>query len=281
VIMEPVGPIDTASLFRPLHNELIYLLHSLSETDWSLPTVCKGWEVRDIATHLLDVQIRRLSFSRDQMEPPHPEAPIETYQDLVGFLNRLNADWNRALRRASPRVLVDLLAVIGPQLAEHMERLDPEGIARFSVAWAGEETSQNWFDAGREYTELWHHQQQIRDAVAAPPLTARNWLHPVLDIFIRVLPHAWRDVPGNPADLIEFTISGEAGGLWSLAFRENQWKLLRGNGSHAVCRVSIDQDSAWRLFTKGLNPEAARNRVRIEGREELGSPFLRALAIMA
>jgi hypothetical protein len=34
------------------------------------------------------------------------------------------------------------------------------------VAWAGEAESKNWFHVARDYSEKWHHQQQIREAVS-------------------------------------------------------------------------------------------------------------------
>ena len=43
----------------------------------------------------------------------------------------------------------------------------------------------------------------------------------------------------------------------------------------------MDQDTAWRLFSKGLSPERARLDIRLEGDRSLGEPMLRALAVMA
>ena len=68
----------------------------------------------------------------------------------------------------------------GPKVAALFESRDPHGPAVFPVAWADESKSENWFDIGREYTEWWHHQAQIRDAVRAQALAGREWLHPVL-----------------------------------------------------------------------------------------------------
>src|SRR5213082_3892646 len=53
--------IDTRHLFAPLHAELMSLLRGLSAEDWEKPTVAKAWRVRDVAAHLLDTQLRRLS----------------------------------------------------------------------------------------------------------------------------------------------------------------------------------------------------------------------------
>ena len=40
-------------------------------------------------------------------------------------------------------------------------------------------------------------------------------------------------------------------------------------------------DLAWRLFTKGVSPEAARTQVRIKGDEGLGARVLELVSIMA
>ena len=278
--MEALERIETAHLFPGLHAELIKLLTGLSAQDWDKPTVCAGWAVRDIAAHLLDGDIRKLSFLRDGLQPPPPRSPIEDYRDLVNFLNGLNAEWVQAARRISPRLLVDLLAVTGPQVSAYLASLDPEAPAHFPVGWAGEEASQNWFDIGREYTERWHHQQQIRDAVGAPGLTSCHWLYPVLAIFIRALPFTYRETVAEPGQTILVRITGEAGGEWPLVRGAEAWTLFSGVAD-AVTRVTLNQDTAWRLFTKGLSSAEATRRVQIEGDTRLGKPFLATLAVMA
>jgi len=279
--MEPLDPVYTFGLYRPLHRELMALLGSLSPSDWLRPTVCAGWAVRDIAAHLLDVDIRRLSFLRDGLDPVAPGSPIRDHAGLVEYLNGLNADWIRAARRISPSVLISLLEITGPQVASHVEGLDMEAPARFPVGWAGETISLNWFDVGRDYTERWHHQQQIRDAVGAPALTSRDWLSPVLALFVRALPHAYRDAQASAGQRVELAIEGEAGGTWSLERQSDGWQLYSGPAGTPACRITMDQDTAWRLFTKGMDREEARRRVRMEGAAHVGEPLLGALAVMA
>jgi uncharacterized protein (TIGR03083 family) len=277
--MEPLPRVDVVALFPELHAELIALLRGLSPADWSRPTAAPAWTVKDVAAHLLDTQLRRLAAQRDG-HALAPDAPLASYGDLVAFLDRLNADWVAAARRLSPRLLIDLLALVGPQSCALFAALDPEGEAVFSVAWAGEETSSNWMDLAREYTEWWHHQQQIRDAAGAPPLTARRWLHPVLSTFVRALPRAYRDTPAPAGTAVVLRITGEAGDTWSLVREEAGWELYAGAAAAPAATVTLDDDAAWRLFTKGLRGDAARERVAIDGARALGEPALRALAIM-
>jgi hypothetical protein len=100
--MRPLQPVETAHLYLPLHHQLMALLADLPPASWTLPTVCPGWALRDIAAHLLDVDLRRLSFSRDGFDPPPPESPISGYPGLVAFLNRLNDEWVRAAAASAP-----------------------------------------------------------------------------------------------------------------------------------------------------------------------------------
>ncbi|HWZ42406.1 MAG TPA: maleylpyruvate isomerase family mycothiol-dependent enzyme [Candidatus Saccharimonadales bacterium] len=279
--MRPVQPIFTVHLFLPLHERLMELLRGLSPEDWRKPTVCRDWSVQDIVAHMLDTQVRILSRGRDAAPLPASAGPITSYSGLVEFLNHLNAQWVEATRRISPRLLMEFLALVGPQLAAYFASLDPQGPALFGVAWAGEEVSANWFDIGRNYTEYWHHQEQIRNAVGAAGLTGREWLHPVLALFMRALPHTYRDLRAPAGTAITVTITGEAGGTWSLVLGAKGWQLEEGTAISAVTQITLSGDTAWRLFTKGLHPEQARTLVSVQGDPALGGPFLTALAVMA
>jgi hypothetical protein len=45
--------------------------------------------------------------------------------------------------------------------------------------------------------------------------------------------------------------------------------------------ISLDQETAWKLFSKGLPGDRARARIRIEGDHRLGEPVFSSLAVMA
>src|SRR5438270_5950527 len=138
-------PILTVELFPILEGKLIELLRCLRHDDWSRPTLAKQWTVKDVAAHLLDGNIKRLSIQRDGsfgLAAPH----IDSYESLVAFVNRNNAEWVQAARRISPRVLIDLLEITSKQVCDLFRGLDPLAPALWSVAWAGEDQSANWFD---------------------------------------------------------------------------------------------------------------------------------------
>lgn len=278
--LTPLSPVYTEDLFPGLHAELIALLRGLSDADWERPTVAGSWRVRDVAAHLLDVSLRKLSGQRDGHRFPPPDEPIDGYAGLVRWINRMNRDWVQVSGRLSPRLLTGLLEWTGPQLAAFVASVPPHAQAPISVAWAGEERSENWFDNGREYTEHWHHQAQIREAVGAPPLDARRWLHPVIDLAIRALPVAFRGVEAAEGSALVLEVTGDAGGFWSLLRRGSGWELWRGEAAPAATRVRLDADAAWRLLFNALPPGQARQRLEVEGEPALIEPLLAARGVM-
>ena len=273
-------PIPTVHLFPKLDEKLIELLRSLSIDDWSKSTVARLWTVKDIATHLLDGNIRMLSIARDNFFGETP-GKFSSYQDLVDFLNRLNADWVKATKRMSPSVLVELLEITGKEYSGFVAQLDPFKTAMFSVAWAGEEQSLNWFHIAREYTEKWHHQQQIREAVNKQGIMSREFYYPLIDTFMQALPHTYRNVKGDSGQTIQVTVTSEAGGDWFLVHSGSGWTLQKNQPTHIDSTVEIDPDTAWKLFTKALTGSEAENKIKFKGDELLGKPILSMLSVMA
>ena len=268
--------IDTRPFFRPLSREMVDLLRGLDDSDWGRPTSAGSWRVRDVAAHLVDTALRRLSFHRDRLTPPSPE----TGQDFVTFINTLNARWVRTAERLSPRVLTGLYRDAGRELADFVETLDLDGTAVFPVSWAGQTTSPQWLDTGREFTEVWHHGSQIREAVGAGPWPDARWLHAVLQIAMLACPPAYADVPGLPGASVVITVTGRARGVWTLRWRGDRWEIDEGDVADPTTTVTMPDEVAWRLLFNGLTPTEARALVRVDGDTTLALPLLRARAVI-
>jgi uncharacterized protein (TIGR03083 family) len=271
----PLPPILTAHLFPEIEGLLVELLGSLTAEEWELQTVAPKWKVKDVAAHLLDTQLRKLSMVRDGYLPPGP--PIT---DLVAFVDRLNHEGVTLYRRLSPAVLLSLMDLASRESTEYHASLDPFAAAAFAVSWAGEEASLNWFDTAREFTERWHHQQQIRLATGRPGIMTPELYHPVLDCFLRALPYTYRDVPAETGTVLEFEISGDCGGSWWLYRDSNSWRLLGRGLGKANSKVTIPQEIAWRIFTKGIDSVSVAAQSRVEGNEQLGVRILSMKAIV-
>ncbi|HEY6268657.1 MAG TPA: maleylpyruvate isomerase N-terminal domain-containing protein [Candidatus Acidoferrum sp.] len=277
--IEPLQPIFTAHLFPKVDGMLIELLRSLGPGDWEKQTVSPRWKVKDVAAHLLDTALRGVSIGRDGYVAE--TSSIHSAADLAAFINRLNAEGVSVYRRLSPAVLIALMEVAATSLAKFLASRDPYAMAPFGVSWAGEEKSANWFDTAREFTERWHHQQQIRFAVNKPGIMARELYHPVLDCFLRALPFTYRAISAQPGTYVQINVSGECGGSWYLCRVGEAWALLREPAGEKVSETTIPQDIAWRIFTKGIDRESALSQLNITGDTKLGQYVLGMISVVA
>jgi uncharacterized protein (TIGR03083 family) len=271
-------PILCAPIIRQVDQCLIDLLTSLSSTEWELPTIAPRWSVRDVAAHLLDTALRKLSKARDEC---HTETvDIRSHQDVIALVNRLNREGVTVYRRLSPPVLTELMEWACGQTADFHESLDPFAPAAFGVSWAGETTSLVWFDNARELTERWHHQEQIRLATNRPGIMIPPLYHPVLDTFMRGLPHAYRDVAASVDTAILVEISGDCGGQWCLLKSQAGWIFSSQLPSAVAAHIVIPQTIAWRIFTKGTDRASAYPQLSILGDTALAENVLKLVAIV-
>jgi len=277
--IEPLKPLLTAHLFPKLDGMLVELLRSLAPEDWEKQTVSPKWKVKDVAAHLLDTALRGVSIGRDGYVAESPR--ITSAADLAAFINRLNGEGVTVYRRLSPPVLIRLVEVAAKSLAEFHASRDPHATAPYGVSWAGEEKSANWFDTAREFSERWHHQQQIRLAVNKPGIMTRELYYPVLDCFLRALPFTYRNFAAKPGTYAQFIVSGDCGGSWYLHRAGESWQLIEKPFGEKTSETIIPQEIAWCIFTKGTDRDSALSQARISGDTKLGQHVLGMISIVA
>ncbi|HEX9165049.1 MAG TPA: maleylpyruvate isomerase N-terminal domain-containing protein, partial [Gemmatimonadales bacterium] len=269
--------------FPPLHAALIALLRSLEAADWDRPTVAGAWRVRDVAAHLLDIDLRKLAAHRDG-HLLAPEGPVEGYPDVLALVHRLNAGGVEYGRRLSPTLLTDLLEVTGRWVNTFVATLDPGATALFAVAWAGEARSDNRFDTARDYTERWHHQMQIRSAVGSrgnpAALLAPRLGAPLFHTAVRVLPHAYRTVDAPEGTAVVLVVTMEPALAWTLRCDAGRWSLHEGEVAGPAARVVAPPDALWRLFFNALPAAQAGASLSLSGPGELLGPLLQARSVM-
>ena len=205
---------------------------------------------------------------------------VARWDGLVAAIDRQNADWIHATRRISPRLIVELLRATGSAFEELVLVLDPEEMAG-PIGWAGPQPSPVWLHLAREYSERWVHQQHIRDAVGRPGLTGRRWLGPILAVFALAVPPALDATTAAPGASVRLLISGEAGESWSFVRGAERWEAVADLERPPDAEVTMEADTAWRLFTKGITPADAAPKAMVLGDATLVSALLRTVAIMA
>lgn len=274
-----LAPLDASPLFRPLLRELTGLLKALNAADWERPTLAGSWKVRDVAAHLLDGDLRKLAICRDAHRPP-PAHPIHSNEDLARHIHWLNAAGVAFGVRLSHRLLVELLEATGSWVCDFVERLPLLERSVFPVSWAGETESLNWMDIGREYTERWHHQMQIRDAIGEPRLLAPHWMEPLLDLSARALPVAYAGHLAPDGAVVTLEVHGATEGAWSVVRDEGRWRVVRGRPRAPDALIRIGADDAWRLLYNALGSPGLEHRIEFHGNRDLALPLLRARSVI-
>ena len=168
---------------------------------------CPAWSGHQLALHLLDVDVGQLSRERDG----HRASMIEAtgWDDLVSALNRKNEAWVNSAGGISPRLTSELLEITGEEVASHLSSLDPYSDGP-EVSWAGPASTPMWLHIAREYTERWHHQQQIRQATGTKLLTGKEMFAPVLETFARAFPRTYEGGSASDGCTVKVAILGDA-----------------------------------------------------------------------
>lgn len=264
------APVEARALFRTERSALFALLDELCPRQWVAASAVEGWSVKDIALHLLDGDLGRLSRGRDG--DSSSVLRVEDSDSLVDALATKNDRWIQAARQFSPRVVRDLLVHATAQIQEWTAHVDIFEPAR--VRWASDAPVPTWLDYAREFTETWVHHQQIREATGHPASTER--LPDVLGVFVWAFPHQYR-VPAA-ADVC-VGIDLDTAGQWHLESRGRcRWSLEQGPAVEPAASLQLSADAAWRSLTGATVLDEG---VTSTGPERLTRPLLDVRGIIA
>lgn len=177
--------------------------------------------------------------------------------------------------------------VMGSQVARFFAATDLDAPS-LGVSWAGVDPAPMWLDSARDLTEFWTHRQQIRHAAGRPTDPDPRLLSVVLDTFLRALPHTLRAVTAPPGTQLQVRIDGPAGGTWTATATETApdtatgpgWSLAEPDAGRPAAVVRLDAETAWRLCARGIQPDTALTRARVEGDHQLAEAACRIVSIV-
>jgi hypothetical protein len=125
------------------------------------------------------------------------------------------------------------------------------------------------------------HHQHVCEGAGIHSLKSRRYLHSALSVFVYSLPRTYQNVSAPENTVIAFEVTGEAADTWFLIREGEVWQLYAASDSSPDARVSMSDDSAWRMFTKGISREALQADSQISGDNALAQPLLKSIAILA
>jgi uncharacterized protein (TIGR03083 family) len=156
------------------------LLRGLDEEDWSRPTDCPGWSVRDIAAHLA-------ALESELAGDPGPEVAqaAGSRSEVTSAYTQAGVD---ARRNRTPRELVDEFTDAVLRRARQLDS-DPPADPRGSPARQPGGLPWDWQTLlHNRVIDLWVHDQDIRRAVDRPGDLDTPAAQIVTDVFLAAMP---------------------------------------------------------------------------------------------
>jgi uncharacterized protein (TIGR03083 family) len=266
--IDELSVVDVRGSLTAQRGRLLSLLTSLSGAQWAAPTAAPQWRVKDIALHLLDVDLSFLARHRDDDRSGGIPAS-SGHEEFVRALDRRHQQWIDGTRVLSPQLVTGLLRWAGEQLDAYLGTI--ELTRPSSVYWAGPVPL--WFDLAREFTERWVHYRQIREA-ARPGEQDDEFLPLVLRTFIWGFPHQY-DAPAAPGTTIALEVPGT--GAWTLTRAAGGWVLDEGQAATPAAGLRMSGEAAWRLLTGARYDD---RQVQLSGDPALAEPLLQVRGII-
>lgn len=278
-------PVRVLHLFPELRQGLLTLLRSLDDRDWRRATACAGWSVHDVALHIAGGLLANVSRRRDAHAGNFSgfspgDRSLDDDQRFIRTLNAWNETWVLAARRISPSLTIGIIDMAGAALEDYFRTLDLNALGD-AVGWAGPDPAPVWLDVAREYTEVWSHTAQIREATGRVLVDDARLFAPVMATFAHALPHALREVERPDGTALRVVLTGSGGSEWWAIRGGTGWRLAQHSARPPDASVRIDAESAWRLATNGLDATEARARARVQGDAGLADGFFSLRAILA
>lgn len=147
--------------WRSAVDDVLTLLRSLDDSDWSLPTDLPGWDVKGVACHLAHIESDLAGVKQKRVQLPerdHYTAPTSTFTEL-GLVAR---------EEMGPDQIVDELEECA-RLRHERLLADPPTDGRADPPRTPGRIGWNWETLlNNRVVDVWMHEQDIRRAVGRP-----------------------------------------------------------------------------------------------------------------
>lgn len=187
------------------------LLESLEPDQWTLPTSCPGWTVRDMAGHCLGMaQMAATVREMIRQQAASARAAKKSGKPLIDELTDLQVRKNAGLSREE---LIAAYRRTGPQAAASRRRTPGFLRSRKLTDTGPDGTSQERWEVSYVVDTIltrdpWLHRSDIAEATGRPMTLSADHDGVIVDDAVA----DWANRHGQP---FELTLTGPAGGNWS------------------------------------------------------------------
>jgi uncharacterized protein (TIGR03083 family) len=246
----------------------------LADEQWHAQTPCPGWQVADVAAHVVDIEQTLAGMPRPDHQPDWSALP-HVDRDLSRF-TEIGVDARRGRSRDSVIAeLRDVIAVRREQLADV-----PPGAEVMGPL--GRPTTIERLLRVRIF-DTWVHEQDIRTAIADEGHWDSAPARISLEQMAQSLPYVWaRTVAAPEGATVRISVTGPglADAITAVAEADSTGRIV-----DEVTSPTVSLTASWpdymRLAAGRLDPddEALRARITLAGDPALGAALLPALSI--
>jgi uncharacterized protein (TIGR03083 family) len=253
-------------------SSLLAATEDLGDSEWSQPTECPGWDVRDQLGHLAGIE-RTL---QGILLPLIEVEPRSYVKNTVGEVNEVWIEWFRRL----PAVLVrsEFELVTRERLAE-LRSLPDVRFEALGSSPIGEVPMLRYMEL--RIMDSWLHEQDVRHALGRPGgrhgIGERIALEHV-DRALGVVVGKLAKVPEGSS--VAFEIEGPLGGRCRMEVVDGRARSVPAE--QATATISLSQETYVRRYGGRVSRAEALERQgsSIEGDRVLGEAVLEALSVM-
>jgi uncharacterized protein (TIGR03083 family) len=253
-------------------DDVVTLLRSLDDSDWSRPTDLPGWDVKGVASHLAHLESELAGVKQKRVELPerdHYTAPTSMYTEL-GLVAR--ADLTGA-------EITDELEECARSRHEQL-RADPPTDGKGDPPRTPGKIGWDWETLlSNRVVDVWMHDQDIRRAVGRPgDMNTPGAAHTVVT-FTRAFPYAVGKRVAPPAGTtVVLDVTGVSPVHLAVEVNDSGRAVPLTTDPESPT-VSLRMDVETFVVLAGGRRPASELSVGIEGDAELGGRILKAMAV--
>jgi len=231
------------------HLELADLLEGLSETEWSAPTRCVGWDVSDVVLHLAQSDAMAIASASGALG--ERAAVASRTQDGAGGVDDMAASMVERERGLSNEELLARWSWRGRELVEVLDSMD----LSTRVEWVAGDLSARTLATTRQ-SETWIHAGDVADAVGAEQ-TPSHRLRFVARLAWRTLPYAFASAGLTMAGPASFHLVSPSGSAWAFVPDGTPATVIKGPAAELCCVAARRLDPA-NTSLSGSGPDVCR-----------------------
>jgi uncharacterized protein (TIGR03083 family) len=258
--------------WRSTVDEVVALLRSLDDGDWSKPTDLPGWDVKGVACHLAHLESELAGVKQKRVELPerdHYTAPTAMYTEL-GLVAREDL---------SGAEVTDELEESARTRYEQL-RADPPTDGKADPPRTPGKIGWNWETLlGNRVVDVWMHEQDIRRAVGRPGGMNTPGAAHTIATFAHSFPYA---VGKRVAPPVGTTVVLDVTGVSPVHLAvqvDESGRAVPLTADPEKPTVSLRTDVETFAMLGGGRRPAAELPVEVDGDEELGKRILQAMAV--